>query len=102
MKISILLLATLSLGGCAIGLGGGPFVPIAQPEVYIAPPIIIGPVWRRLPFHPRLKLALSCPAECGSKWANPNYPTQNPNGDFAWQVCVSVSGGNPQTCIPAK
>jgi hypothetical protein len=44
-----------------------------------------------------LVLAAACPAQCGAKWS---YSHDNPHGDFSWQVCVAVNGGDPQTCIP--
>jgi hypothetical protein len=57
MKTIITLLAIVfggcALGGCALlaaGVVGGVIVADQEPEVYIAPPIIIGPVWRPQPF----------------------------------------------------
>ena len=108
LTVSAILLAGWALGGCALlaaGVVGAVVAEDVQPEYYEPPPIFYGPVWRpqpyfRPPVHRRLKLAVACPIQCGPKWMNPIYPMQNPHGDFAWQVCVSVYNGNPQTCVP--
>ena len=53
IKLVIVMLLVIPLGGCdllAAGVVGGVIVADNEPEVYIAPPIIFGPVWRPQPF----------------------------------------------------